>query len=619
MKQIITSLLTLFITVSLFAQAPNNLSYQAVIRNSSNALVTSSPVGMQISILQGSASGTPVYVETQTTTTNSNGLASIAIGSGTVVSGTFALIDWSSGPYYIKTETDPSGGSNYSITGTSQLMSVPYALYAKRAGNKFITNVADYGIYPDGNDYSQLIRTVIQNANGDPLFFPPGKYVYDGTPIPTSTVNILGVMPIYVSGTLQSGTIFLGKLHFTGAYVSVQGLGVQLSVANDCFRATATINTGKYCRLKDIVTVGADITSAFHSFLVEGFDYLNADNIESYDAYMGQVRKVKSGNLSRFKDYNIAKEAVFLKSDNLYGNCLNLTLNSVQIENPSAGTSTGIKVNSAGAAFQKLSISNVKIQRVQFGVSIISSGGLTNVSISDLNLSNIKVDSSTLKCIYMEANAGYVYKTNISNFDATSTSHSLLETVGNIKYLNVNNLNADIASITTAAEKQQIINIGATTLATNLQNINITANYSIDPALAINYANAATENRIQNYNTPLRGNYPESGISTLSITGASSSIQPIWNSIENVSYIDISATVSGSSISQIGINPNATYTDVVFKKGWKLFIKNSGTNDITIQNNPSGFITNPNNTNITLSSQTILLYVFDGTSWIKCQ
>ena len=219
----------------------------------------------------------------------------------------------------------------------------------------------------------------------------------------------------------------------------------------------------------------------------------------------------------------------------------------------------------------------------------------------------------------MEANAGYVYKTNISNFDATSTSHSLLETVGNIKYLNVNNLNADIASITTAAEKQQIINIGATTLATNLQNINITANYSIDPALAINYANAATENRIQNYNTPLRGNYPESGISTLSITGASSSIQPIWNSIENVSYIDISATVSGSSISQIGINPNATYTDVVFKKGWKLFIKNSGTNDITIQNNPSGFIINPNNTNITLSSQTILLYVFDGTSWIKCQ
>lgn len=154
MKQIITFLLTLFIAASLFAQAPNNMSYQAVIRNSSNALVTSSPIGMQISILQSSASGTPVYVETQTTTTNSNGLASIAIGSGTVISGTFALIDWSNGPYYIKTETDPSGGSNYSIVGTSQLLSVPYALYAKRAGNKFITNVADYGIYPDGNDYS---------------------------------------------------------------------------------------------------------------------------------------------------------------------------------------------------------------------------------------------------------------------------------------------------------------------------------------------------------------------------------------------------------------------------------------------------------------------------------
>jgi len=88
---------------------------------------------MQISILQGSASGTAVYVETQTPNTNINGLVSLEIGSGTFVSGAFNTIDWSDGPYFIKTETDPTGGTNYTITGTSQLMSVPYAIHANTA------------------------------------------------------------------------------------------------------------------------------------------------------------------------------------------------------------------------------------------------------------------------------------------------------------------------------------------------------------------------------------------------------------------------------------------------------------------------------------------------------
>ncbi|MFN5627818.1 MAG: hypothetical protein ACK48W_00905, partial [Bacteroidota bacterium] len=97
------------------------MSYQAVIRDNSNALVTNQVVGMQISILQGSANGTAVYTETQTPTTNTNGLASIEIGSGNLVSGNFATINWANGPYFIKTETDPTGSTNYTITGTSQL------------------------------------------------------------------------------------------------------------------------------------------------------------------------------------------------------------------------------------------------------------------------------------------------------------------------------------------------------------------------------------------------------------------------------------------------------------------------------------------------------------------
>ena len=130
---LIITLAFLLINTSIFAQAPQKMSYQAVIRNSSNALITSTPVGMQISILQGSSTGTAVYVETQTPSTNANGLVSVEIGGGTVVFGNFSTINWANGPYFIKTETDPTGGTAYTITGTNELMSVPYALNAANA------------------------------------------------------------------------------------------------------------------------------------------------------------------------------------------------------------------------------------------------------------------------------------------------------------------------------------------------------------------------------------------------------------------------------------------------------------------------------------------------------
>ena len=132
---IVTNNSSIVLTVTTTTQVPEKMSYQAVVRNTTNNLVTNQPVGMQISILQGSSTGTAVYVETQTPTSNANGLVSLEIGGGTVVSGNMATINWANGPYFIKTETDPSGGSSYTITGTSQLLSAPYALYAKTSGS----------------------------------------------------------------------------------------------------------------------------------------------------------------------------------------------------------------------------------------------------------------------------------------------------------------------------------------------------------------------------------------------------------------------------------------------------------------------------------------------------
>ena len=150
MKNIITLCAVILMTSSVFAQAPNKMSYQAVIRDNTNALVANQVIGMQISILQGSAGGLAVYVETQTPTTNANGLASIEIGGGTIVSGNFASINWANGPYFIKTETDPTGGNNYTISGTSQLLSVPYAMYAANSGSSIPGPQGPQG--PSGND-----------------------------------------------------------------------------------------------------------------------------------------------------------------------------------------------------------------------------------------------------------------------------------------------------------------------------------------------------------------------------------------------------------------------------------------------------------------------------------
>ena len=150
MKKLLNLSILLLLTVTAIAQAPQKMSYQAVIRDASNTLVANQTVGMQVSILQGSASGTAVYVETHSAVTNTNCLVSIEIGGGTVTAGSFAAIDWANGPYFIKTETDPAGGTNYTITGTSQLLSVPYAMYAAASGSSIPGPQGPQG--PAGND-----------------------------------------------------------------------------------------------------------------------------------------------------------------------------------------------------------------------------------------------------------------------------------------------------------------------------------------------------------------------------------------------------------------------------------------------------------------------------------
>jgi hypothetical protein len=120
-------------TAFVIAQAPQAFKYQAVARNSSGNLIQYQLVAFRITLLQGGPSGTLVYQERHTTNTNNYGLANLDIGNGTVLAGTFDLIDWSAGSMFIKVELDPLGGTAYQDLGAAQLLSVPYALYSERS------------------------------------------------------------------------------------------------------------------------------------------------------------------------------------------------------------------------------------------------------------------------------------------------------------------------------------------------------------------------------------------------------------------------------------------------------------------------------------------------------
>ena len=127
-----TLFIFLIFPVLIFSQSPEKFSYQSVIKNSRGYLLKNQEVGLRISILFNSANGVSVYSEEHTALSNDNGLITLTIGEGTT-SDVFSSIDWGNGGYYLKVEVDPEGGINYVMNQTSQLLSVPYALYAGNA------------------------------------------------------------------------------------------------------------------------------------------------------------------------------------------------------------------------------------------------------------------------------------------------------------------------------------------------------------------------------------------------------------------------------------------------------------------------------------------------------
>ena len=144
-------LILLLVPMIGFAQAPEGFNYQAVVRDAGGIILNNQPVGMRLTVQQGSIGGTAVYTETFSSTTNGYGLVNLEIGTGTTADD-FSTIDWANGPYFMETAVDFLGGMTWVVMGTSQLMSVPYALHSKTA-ESIIEPTYTIGLWPELGGY----------------------------------------------------------------------------------------------------------------------------------------------------------------------------------------------------------------------------------------------------------------------------------------------------------------------------------------------------------------------------------------------------------------------------------------------------------------------------------
>ena len=281
MKKLIFSFLFLLASTAVWAQVPQQISYQSVIRDGNNKVLAASTVGIKISLLQGSATGSAVYVETHRKTTNANGLVSLEIGTGTVLSGNFASINWANGPYLIKTETDPAGGTNYGIPGIAPLNSVPYALYAANGtpgpkGDKGDTGAtgATGAAGPAGATGPQGVAGLLTSgsaAGNTPFWngstwvtnssniFNNGENIGIGTAVPTEKLDITG--KVKASGTVTAGTVTYPNTHGSANQVlTTTGSGTltwtTASVGVPYTGATQSVNLGVYDLKVNGLTVG---------------------------------------------------------------------------------------------------------------------------------------------------------------------------------------------------------------------------------------------------------------------------------------------------------------------------------------------------------------------------
>ena len=272
MKKTSLLILGLILSAITFAQAPNKMSFQTVVRNSQGKLVLNKSIGVRISILQATSTGTAVYVETHTKSSNANGLLTLEVGSGSVATGTFATIDWSQGPYFLKTEMDVNGGTNYTISGVTEFVSVPFALNANNAKMSDATKSLSNGANVGDMNYWNGTTWVPLNAGseGQTLTFCGGKPTWTIGGICPGTITALNCSSATNNGTLTAtttATSVTSVISYTGGNGGTHN--GQIVTSTGVTGLTATLQAGTFANGNGSLTytiTGTPATSGTASF-----------------------------------------------------------------------------------------------------------------------------------------------------------------------------------------------------------------------------------------------------------------------------------------------------------------------------------------------------------------
>lgn len=318
MIRIILSLVAIAtISLSSFGQAPEGFKYQAVVRDAANTILNNQAVGMRMTIQQGSIGGTTVYQETFSPTTNAYGLVNLEIGSGTVVSGDFTTIDWVNGPYFIETAVDVTGGTSYVVMGTSQLMSVPYAIHANTAENVFNDQVDDADADPT-NELQTISRTgttVTLNNGGGTFEDSVGVYTAGiGIDITNNVVSTTSPCGLAIGQTYQGGIIFYldaSGCHGLIAAPTDQNTGIQwyngVNIYTTAFASCVGCGDGNTSIIVYQQGAGSYAASLCYSLILGSYnDWRLPSRYELNLMYqnIGQGNALGLGNVGGFANFN---------------------------------------------------------------------------------------------------------------------------------------------------------------------------------------------------------------------------------------------------------------------------------------------------------------------------
>lgn len=270
----------------LFAQAPQKFKYQSIARNTSGQELVNSPIGLRFNIRDLSASGTVVYQETHTVNTNTFGLFSVNVGEGTATIGTLGSVDWANGSKYLEIEADLTGGTSYTAFGTSELLSVPYALYSQSSG----TPLLPVGNAPGNTPYWDGSSWIVNSSN----IFNNGGFVGIGSTTPVQQLHVNGNMNIVLDSsyminnrkvlwTKGTGNLFVGfnagssnTIGFNNSFV-----GYNSGILNSVGSQNTFLGTE---------TGSANVDGMMNSFMGRraGFSNTNGNENTFIGAYAGQ-------------------------------------------------------------------------------------------------------------------------------------------------------------------------------------------------------------------------------------------------------------------------------------------------------------------------------------------